>query len=403
MRSRRCARAEIEGSRNRRFLSRFRPLKSFSARDIRSPTLREPSPMPCQVPRLLSVTAVLLATISSPGRATEIVVATTSAHSIQVGETGTGHLPGFDPYLGILRGVQIRARTHLEYAADVENTGLSGIFVMARGITTIRVGEASGGIGTIYAYSADQGFHLDGFDGELDFAGVSGATGIVLHGVSETSTLAIYGNDAFLRAFVGSGVDVRFEALSADLWGWVGDPSALVYVQHSALMSGHVEATYFYDPLPAKICQNSGALWVGCPCGPGTERERGCANSFSGLGASLEARGVSSLSVDSLTLLARDMPDGACFLLQGSEFGYASTPLGDGRLCLRGSVMRMSSASVQSGSASFPTTPGRPISSNGYVAAPGTRSYQVVYRDPMRFCTPSHLNATNGVAVLWIP
>lgn len=356
--------------------------------------------------RFLAKTITLVCILCTGGQANELVVHAGIA-PIQVGDTGVAHLPGFDPSLGILRGIHLRTEARTEYVADVENTGVDGVAVGSRGLMTIRIGNI-GPIGPLYAYSPKWGHQLGSFDGVVDFAGASGVTGLSLNGVSDdvfgtVNTVHIYGNDARLRSFVGTGVQVEFEALGIGVFAFFGDASPLVSVQHLGLQWGGVEARYFYDPLPAKFCQNSGVLYGGCPCGPGSERDRGCANSVSTLGAGLELTGTPSLTADSLALVATDMPEGTCFLLQGTEFGYASTPLGDGRLCLRGSVMRISSTQVQSGSAMFPTTAGRPISSNGHVVAPSTRSYQLVYRDPLRFCTPSQLNATNGVAVLWMP
>jgi hypothetical protein len=37
------------------------------------------------------------------------------------------------------------------------------------------------------------------------------------------------------------------------------------------------------------------------------------------------------------------------------------------------------------------------------VTAPGTRTYQLIYRDAASFCTPSAFNATNAVSIAWIP
>jgi hypothetical protein len=37
----------------------------------------------------------------------------------------------------------------------------------------------------------------------------------------------------------------------------------------------------------------------------------------------------------------------------------------------------------------------------GAVTSPGTRSYQVWYRNAAAFCTPSTFNLTNGTSIVW--
>jgi hypothetical protein len=43
------------------------------------------------------------------------------------------------------------------------------------------------------------------------------------------------------------------------------------------------------------------------------------------------------------------------------------------------------------------------VSVRGLVATPGTRNYQVWYRNAAAFCAPSTFNLTNGLSLTWAP
>jgi hypothetical protein len=55
------------------------------------------------------------------------------------------------------------------------------------------------------------------------------------------------------------------------------------------------------------------------------------------------------------------------------------------------------------GASQYPE-PGDPsVSVKGLVTTPGTREYQVWYRNAATFCTTSTFNLTNGLSVSWTP
>jgi hypothetical protein len=43
------------------------------------------------------------------------------------------------------------------------------------------------------------------------------------------------------------------------------------------------------------------------------------------------------------------------------------------------------------------------VSVRGLITTPGTRTYQVWYRNSAAFCTASTFNLTNGVEITWNP
>jgi hypothetical protein len=51
----------------------------------------------------------------------------------------------------------------------------------------------------------------------------------------------------------------------------------------------------------------------------------------------------------------------------------------------------------------YPSGADTPVSVRGMVLAPGTRTYQIWYRNAAGFCTPSTFNVSNGLFVVWSP
>ncbi|MBK7876384.1 MAG: beta-propeller fold lactonase family protein [Planctomycetes bacterium] len=143
-----------------------------------------------------------------------------------------------------------------------------------------------------------------------------------------------------------------------------------------------------------------------CPCGntslPGTNA--GCLNSL-GQGASLAATGAASLANDTIALNGAQMPNSTAFYLQGTQRENAGcgTVLYDGLLCVGGSLIRLGSRTNIGGASSFPGGVGASVSVRGGVVAPGTRQYQVWYRNAASFCTPGTANLSNGWELTWAP
>ena len=143
-----------------------------------------------------------------------------------------------------------------------------------------------------------------------------------------------------------------------------------------------------------------------CPCAnhSPTSARAGCVNSL-GQGATLSATGGASLAADTLDLHGALMPNSTALYLQGTqrENSGCGTVLYDGLLCVGGSIVRLGSRTNAGGASSFPGGVGASVSVRGGVVAPGTRQYQVWYRNAASFCAPGTANLSNGWEVTWAP
>jgi hypothetical protein len=153
----------------------------------------------------------------------------------------------------------------------------------------------------------------------------------------------------------------------------------------------------------ASYCSGDGS-GTACPCAnPGTAGA-GCANSLDPNGARLDGAGTASLGNDTYQIAAAGMPDSTALYLQGStqQNGGAGSVFGDGLRCVAGSIVRLGIKTNAGGASQYPSIGDPSVSLRGGIAAPGTRRYQVWYRNAAAFCTPSTFNLTNGVEVTWV-
>lgn len=100
------------------------------------------------------------------------------------------------------------------------------------------------------------------------------------------------------------------------------------------------------------------------------------------------------------------MPDGSALYFQGTTqiAEGAGATFGDGLRCAGGTVIRLSPTTNQAGASSYPASPTDPsVSAAGQVLAPGSRTYQVWYRNAASYCTPATFNLTNAIRVTWNP
>jgi poly(3-hydroxybutyrate) depolymerase len=153
------------------------------------------------------------------------------------------------------------------------------------------------------------------------------------------------------------------------------------------------------------FCHGDG-LGTACPCGNASSvgADAGCLNSL-GVAGTLGGCGRASLASDTVVLSGSGMPNSSALYFQGTQrvSGGAGLVFGDGLRCAGGSVVRLGTTTNNAGASTYPS-PGQPsLSSRGLVAMPGTRTYQVWYRNSASFCTTSTFNLTNGVEVVWIP
>jgi hypothetical protein len=157
--------------------------------------------------------------------------------------------------------------------------------------------------------------------------------------------------------------------------------------------------------LVASFCDGAS---VACPCGNGNSTSGGCPNSVNAAGALLSWSGTPSTTADTLQLVCSGMPASTtCLFFQSanSTSGAAGSVFGDGVRCAGSPVVRLGlKAASVTGGALFPSAGDAPITIEGQVPASGaTLLYQVWYRNPAAFCTPSTTNLSNALVVAWTP
>jgi hypothetical protein len=147
-----------------------------------------------------------------------------------------------------------------------------------------------------------------------------------------------------------------------------------------------------------------------CPCDPGQAGAigRGCMNS-GGTGGLLSATGNPSVLADSVTLHASGLlmsSVGLFFQGNSQQAGGIGSLFGDGLLCVNQAVLRLGIRGATAGTISLGAeVPGDVALHLAGQIPPsgGIRRYQLWYRDPFGFCTPSTFNLTNGLAITWTP
>ncbi len=141
-----------------------------------------------------------------------------------------------------------------------------------------------------------------------------------------------------------------------------------------------------------------------CPCGNNAlpADQVGCLSSL-GIGGRVRAGGISSLSTDTVVLSGSQMPNSSALYFQGTsqQSAGAGVAFGDGKRCAGGSIIRLGTKSNVGGMSQYPAGGDLPVSQRGLVLAPGTRTYQVWYRNAAAFCTVSTFNLSNGVELTW--
>lgn len=238
-------------------------------------------------------------------------------------------------------------------------------------------------------------------DGDLDLIAA-----IWIPGSPATGRLVQFLNDgsgAFTPATTFSSTQPFVDAFAADI-DRDGDLD-LVTVASLTGTSNKVEVRRACRISGRALCAGDGSASA-CPCAnssPGGS-QRGCLNS-NGTGAGLRGTGSLLLADDTCVLEADGMPSSTTvFFFQGGTAanGGQGTPFGDGLSCATGSLRRLAVKSATSGSARYPETREPALSVRGQVLGAGTRTYQVLYRDPAAYCTPANFNLSNGLVVTWL-
>ena len=162
--------------------------------------------------------------------------------------------------------------------------------------------------------------------------------------------------------------------------------------------------TMHEGPKAQEFCFGDGSA-VACPCGNNGAPGRGCGNSVNALGAKCWSNGTPSISADTLIISGSGMPPTASAVLVQGTTAVPHTPFGDGLRCIGGVQRRLFNRNCLAGNIQYGhTVPGTgSISVAGAVGAPGTRYYQIFYRNTAPFCTAATMNATNAIAVPWMP
>jgi hypothetical protein len=151
------------------------------------------------------------------------------------------------------------------------------------------------------------------------------------------------------------------------------------------------------------FCSGDGSGLTTCPCGNAGSAGNGCRNSVNFAGANLTATGTPSLGADTVVLRGTGMPNSSALYLQGTsqQNGGAGVVFGDGLRCTGGAIIRFPLRVNSGGASQYPTGGDPHVSVRGLIGAPGTRTYQIWYRDAFTFCTPSTFNLSNGYQIFW--
>jgi hypothetical protein len=162
-------------------------------------------------------------------------------------------------------------------------------------------------------------------------------------------------------------------------------------------------------------CSPDGSI-ANCPCANGAPGA-GCANSDHTGGALLTGTGNASLGTDTVSLSSTQSgtighhSSSLALIFQGHDSGSFIT-YGDGVRCITSPLKRLfkftpaNAVTLTAPSAS--SIPPTPATISGQSAALGDplvpgdiRGYQLLYRDPVLFCSPQSFNASNGIRVTW--
>ncbi len=144
-----------------------------------------------------------------------------------------------------------------------------------------------------------------------------------------------------------------------------------------------------------------------CPCANASAvgANAGCLSSL-GIGGTLRADGLASVTSDGLTLRGAQMPNSSALYFQGSatQSAGAGVIFGDGLRCVGGTIVRLGTKNNVLGESQYPEVGDASVSVRGLVTAPGgDRFYQVWYRNAAAFCTVSTFNLSNGWSITWMP
>lgn len=196
-------------------------------------------------------------------------------------------------------------------------------------------------------------------------------------------------------ALAVDGLVVAFTGTSNKFVPWDGNIAADVFVRDLLPPPA----------APVAFC-NADTSSTPCPCSNGGPDGLlgGCVNSL-GISGALLLDGTPRISLDSLRFTGANLPNSSGLLLQGSvrENGGLGVVLGDGLLCVGGSIVRLGSKPIASNAVVFPGANELPLSVQGGVLPGDVKTYQLWYRNSAAYCTSATYNLTNAWEVTWAP
>ncbi|MFO1008526.1 MAG: hypothetical protein U1F29_00515 [Planctomycetota bacterium] len=212
--------------------------------------------------------------------------------------------------------------------------------------------------------------------------------------LSSQSDSSAQGNAASVGASISDdGARVAFTSSATNLVASDGSAAPQVFLRAC------VDA-------PSVLCPGDGTA-TPCPCGNSGASGHGCASSSNAAGAWLVANGVASAFADTLSLASSGTTNGVVLFVQSTEAqnGGLGVPLGDGVLCVGGSILRLGTMQASGGLSQYPNVGQASISVRGQIPPGGgvTRVYQARYRNSASFCTPDTFNLSNAIAIEWLP
>jgi len=199
-------------------------------------------------------------------------------------------------------------------------------------------------------------------------------------------------------------------SLSAGRWG----PTATT-VDGRAMFAGgadtltvHTLVDIYEPPNIYSYCFGDLGLGAPCPCGndnDGSVPLSGCANGIFASGAQLTGWGEPSLSADTLVLATTGLePSNSGLYFQANNDLSPGLVWGDGLQCAGGQLKRLGVRFSDPAGTSDTSGFAQPISVKaGNILAGDTKYYQCWYRNPLGSPCASEFNASNGLAVTWLP
>lgn len=349
--------------------------------------------------------------LASLAHAQQQVQFSTTLPSTPVPGSNAVQLPRFDSALGALVSVQLQLSGSVSGTLGFENTAAAPTNAPPYGVGVLLGGTHPSGAfapppNPAFEYTPVPAVVLGAFDGVVDNGGTSGVTVPFTNetGTGMPSMTYTVFQDASLGVWAGpAGAPGNFTATvqTTDFSG--GFLPLGVLASYTVTATITLTVTYNYFSLPAPICRANANS--GCPCSNPSPIGAGCLNSSGSSGGFFTVIGNSSLSNDTLQFQVGGLPSSATVLyFQGTSFSYAQNVLGNGLRCVGGTVRRIAIRQANAaGLSAYPVANETQIRLLGAITAPGTRTYQVHYRDTIPSCTGATSNLTNGYLVAWTP